>query len=251
MADLPNLQSRGLSPPLMPDDVLSPPRHASATAQALRRLRHLVITGELSPGEQIRQQEMADRFGLSRVPLREAMNVLANQGLLLHRPHQGYFVAKRAPGELAQIRRMLHALENELIDTVRWPDAATLAQLRAMNQRMGRYVDREDWSELAILNEDFHFRIFSLSPDHLILGEVQRLWSLIQPFALLKFDLPHARAVTVQEHDFILDTLDTRDRVAFRHVMDVHRSSSARSLAQALSGARDPHGLGVPAPARP
>lgn len=235
----------------MHEAVLTPPRHASATAQALRRLRHLVITGELSPGEQIRQQEMADRFGISRVPLREAMNVLANQGLLLHRPHQGYFVAKRAPGELAQIRRMLHALENELIDTVRWPDAATLAQLRSMNARMAQFIDREDWSELAILNEDFHFRIFSLSPDHLILGEVQRLWSLIQPFALLKFDLPQARAITVREHDAILDALAAQDRAAFRHVMDVHRSSSARSLAQALDGARDPHGLGTPARLRP
>jgi len=41
--------------------------------------------------------------------------VLAHQGLLLHRPHQGYFVAKRAPSELAQIRRMLQLLEDELL----------------------------------------------------------------------------------------------------------------------------------------
>ena len=96
-------------------------------ATALQQLRHMIVTGELTPGEQIRQQETADLLGVSRVPLREAMNVLANQGMLLHRPNQGYFVVKRAPGELAQIRRMMHALENELVKTSEWPDRKAVA----------------------------------------------------------------------------------------------------------------------------
>ena len=60
---------------------------AKAMENALQRLRAKVISGELSPGEQIRRQEMAELLGVSRVPLREALNVLADQGLLLHRPN--------------------------------------------------------------------------------------------------------------------------------------------------------------------
>src|SRR5258708_12011110 len=90
------------------------PARAKAMEQALEHLRAMIVTGELSPGEQIRQQEMADHLGFSRVPLREALNVLADQGLLLHRPHQRYFLANPPPTELAPIRRMLPLLEDDL-----------------------------------------------------------------------------------------------------------------------------------------
>ena len=99
------------------------------------------INGELNPGEQIRQEEMALKLAVSRVPLREALNVLADQGLLYHRPHQGYFVTKRDPGQYAQIRRMLHLLENELMATIAWPGPNDLDRLRDLNAQMQCCVD--------------------------------------------------------------------------------------------------------------
>jgi DNA-binding GntR family transcriptional regulator len=219
------------------------PRVAVAMSTALQQLRHMIVTGELAPGEQIRQQETADLLGVSRVPLREAMNVLANQGLLLHRPNQGYFVIKRAPGELAQIRRMMHALENELAKTMEWPDRKALAQLRALNARMRETVRKPDWTQLSTLNRDFHFAIYALSPDHLILAEVQRLWSLADPFVLVKFENMEARARTVDEHEEIVDALQAQDRAAFRRAMDHHRTSSMQGVTTAIGTSPDPHGL--------
>src|SRR5258708_4153751 len=154
------------------------PARAKVMEQALDRLRALIVTGELSPGEQIRQQEMADQLGFSRVPLREALNVLADQGLLLHRPHQGYFVAKRAPSELAQIRRMLQLLEDELLDSMEWPSPADLKELKKLNQEMRKHAAAAEWTPLMRKNRDFHFKIFSLSPHRVMLDEVHRLWVL-------------------------------------------------------------------------
>lgn len=229
----------------MPDTetVIAQPRVGIAMGTALQRLRHMIVTGELAPGEQIRQQETADLLGVSRVPLREAMNVLANQGLLLHRPNQGYFVVKRAPGELAQIRRMMHALENELAKTMDWPDKKALAQLRSLNARMRDTVRKPEWAELATLNRDFHFAIYAFSPDHLIQAEVQRLWSLADPFTLVKFESMEARARTVDEHDEIIEALQAQDRPAFRRAMDHHRASSMQGVSSALGSGPDPHGL--------
>jgi len=210
---------------------------------ALQQLRHMIVTGELAPGEQIRQQETADLLGVSRVPLREAMNVLANQGLLLHRPNQGYFVVKRAAGELAQIRRMMHALEGELVKTMEWPDKKALAHLRALNARMRETVRKPEWAQLATLNRDFHFAINALSPDHLISAEVQRLWSLADPFILVKFERTEARARTVDEHEEIIDALQAQDRVAFRRAMEHHRTSSMQGVTTVIGTGSDPHGL--------
>jgi len=209
--------------------VLEPVR-AKAMEQALERLRAMIATGELSPGEQIRQQDMADQLGFSRVPLREALNVLADQGLLLHRPHQGYFVAKRAPSELAQIRRMLQLLEDELLQSIEWPAAPLLKELKKLNQEMRKHASAADWMPLMRRNREFHFRIFALSPHRMMLDEVHRLWGLGEPFIALRMSSPEARARTVDEHDEIIRTLEKRDRKLLLSAMEKHRASTSTGL---------------------
>lgn len=206
------------------------PPKAKAMESALQRLRALVITGELSPGEQIRQQEMADALGVSRVPLREALNVLADQGLLLHRPNAGYFVAKRAPNEMAQIRRILQLLETELLVSIEWPDAVRLQELRTLNEAMRHCAVLEDWTPLVRLNREFHLKIYSLSPYRLILEEVKRLWALADMFIATKMTDVQARVRTVQEHDRLLEQLSARNMHLCLDTMDQHRSSTSSGL---------------------
>ena len=136
-----------------------------AMVHVLNALKAQIISGELSPGEQLRQEEMAEKLQVSRVPLREAMNVLADQGLLFYRPNQGYFVTKRAPAEHAQIRRVLHLLEHELALSLAWPNDRVLAALNDLNFQIKTCVARADVPGLIKLNQEFHFLVFSLSPN--------------------------------------------------------------------------------------
>lgn len=220
------------------------PQMGGATELALQRLLMMIMCGELGPGEQIRQQEMAEQFGISRVPLREALNVLAQQGLLVHRPNQGYFVAKRGPGELAQIRRMLHLLENEVMHSLEWPGEDRLAELRALNERMRATVSQEQWAEMPRLNRQFHNLILLLSPFHLIAEEIRRLFTLADPFFGAKFERASARARTVEEHDLIIAALQARDRAALMKAVEAHRYSNAEGLTQTMAG----QGVAVPTP---
>lgn len=198
--------------------------------RALQGLKELIINGQLSPGEQIRQEDMATQLNVSRVPLREAMNVLADQGLLRHRPHQGYFVAKRLPAENAQIRRMLHLLENELVLSLEWPDAAALQRLSELNARMKQCVQRGDVAGLIQHNRDFHFNIFCHSPNALILEEVRRLWTMSEPLMWNKYHRPEDRQHTVIEHDRLVAALQARDRDRFAQEMEHHRFSPSLGL---------------------
>lgn len=207
----------------------TPPK-AMSMERALQYLRMKVAHGDLLPGEQIRQQEMAEELGISRVPLREALNVLADQGLLLHRPNQGYFVTKRAPSELAQISRMLQLLEDELLRSIQWPDACRFAQIKALNEEMHRVAQSEDWVPLIRLNREFHIQIFDLSPHKLILEEVKRLWTLADIFIATKFSGRAARVRTCAEHDAIIDSLQLRDHDACIQVMRQHRASTVAGL---------------------
>src|SRR5690606_24546193 len=172
---------------------------AGVMQKALEKLRALIILGELNPGEQIRQQEMAEALGISRVPLREAMNILADQGHLLHKPNQGYFVAKRVPSDVVQVRRMLLLLENELLGTLEWPDADALTRLRVLNRQMAACIASNDMSALSMLNREFHLSIFGLSPHHLYLQEVERLWALADPIFVPKLTRPEYMERIVDE----------------------------------------------------
>ena len=194
--------------------------------QALQHMRRLVLDGSLSPGEQIRQEEMAALLGVSRVPLREALNVLADQGLLQHRPHAGYFVCKRSPEEVRQIRRMLELLETEVMETIAFPDAAVVAELRGLNAQMMVATQSHDWVGLMRLNREFHFRIFGLSPDRLILDEIQRLWALADVLFAQKLGNPVLAEKTIQEHEAIIDALGHADRPQCQLRMHLHRNSA-------------------------
>jgi DNA-binding GntR family transcriptional regulator len=210
--------------------VNAPEKATGAMTRALQGLKTLIINGDLNPGEQIRQEEMAEQLKVSRVPLREAMNVLADQGLLHHRPHQGYFVTKRAPAERAQINRMLHLMETELMMTLRWPDETTLASLRALNEQMRGFVKRADIGGLIQANRQFHLRIFSLSPNNLILDEVRRLWSMAEPLMWSKYDRPEDRELTLVQHDSLIDALEKRDRTRCVVELEHHRNSPRPAL---------------------
>lgn len=198
-------------------------KQGGAMARTLEALKALIASGQLSPGEQIRQEEMAEQLNVSRVPLREAMNVLAHQGMLQHRPNQGYFVTKRSAAERAQINRMLHLLENELMTSIEWPDASTLASLRELNAQMRKQAGSADTWPLIQLNRQFHFTIFSLSPHHLILEEVKRLWPLVEPLLWVKFEHPEAREQTLLEHDALIAALEARDMDRCTAEMKQHR----------------------------
>jgi DNA-binding GntR family transcriptional regulator len=206
---------------------------ARAMERALQHLRAKVVSGELMPGEQIRQQEMAEELGVSRVPLREALNLLADQGLLLHRPNSGYFVAKRAPNELAQISRILQLLENELLGSIAWPDDDRIATLKELNEQMRAVATAADWTPLVRLNREFHLQIYSLSPYRIILEEVKRLWTQADAFIATKMSEMSARLRTVDEHDRLIECLIRRDHDVCLQALELHHASTASGLAPA------------------
>jgi DNA-binding GntR family transcriptional regulator len=217
----------------------------ASTDRALRELRRKILRGELLPGEQLRQEQLAEQLHTSRVPVREALSVLANEGLLTHRKRQGYFVTKRSPEELAQIRLMLGLLEHELTSTIGWPSASFISQLRAKNDRMAELADDEAYLDMVPLNHEFHLQIFSLSPLNLVLDEVRRLWTLADAFIALDYAVPGRRHLTVSQHERIIKALTMRSRAGLLKAIHDHRESTnagARaSIGFAPDRGRPPH----------
>src|SRR5580704_3130583 len=88
------------------------PGYVSKTDLVAALIRELVITGELEPGEQLRQRDLAQRFGVSQTPVREAMRRLESEGLLTCDTHRGFTVAAPDVGRLEENFQIRAALES-------------------------------------------------------------------------------------------------------------------------------------------
>src|SRR5262245_62073768 len=104
----------------------------SAPPSVANALRDAILQGDLSPGEQIRQAEWAERLGTSRIPVREALKALAAEGLLSHDHNRGYFVIRFGADEMAQIYLLRRLLETELLRSLVDPPPTAFAALRAV-----------------------------------------------------------------------------------------------------------------------
>ncbi|MGW4830285.1 GntR family transcriptional regulator [Amycolatopsis japonica] len=187
-------------------------------------------TGDLGPGEQLRQEDLAEALGVSRVPVREALHALAEQRVLTHQKHRGFFVAKRSPAELKQFARMLDLLEDEVLGALEWPDEETLERLEALNERLLAVADDYDTTDTVSLNREFHFTIFGLSPLTIMVDELERLWRLAQPYIVAQMITPEGRIQRVEEHREIIASLAAQDRERLLEACGRHRRrSGARS----------------------
>lgn len=202
-------------------------RDGAAVSSAVEDIRYRILSGELSAGEQVRQEETAQLLDLSRAPIREALRVLADQGLLEHRVHVGYFVKKRTASELRQIYLMLDFLETKVMETIEEPTPAALDRMVEINDEMATYVVQDDWSAMVDLNRRFHFEIFRLSPLQVVIEELERLWTIAAPYISQKYATQEMRQRTIDEHVALIKALRPLDLDLAIETLADHRSQRA------------------------
>ena len=208
----------------------------SAVITAVEAIRVMIRDGVLLPGEPVRQQDMARRLGISRVPVREALHALKTEGLLSHHTNRGYFVARFSADQLQQIYTMRGLLETELLRHVVWPDAHQLKAIKGTNDALARAVCDGDIVAVAQLNRRFHDAIFELSPLETIRQEINRLWEMSDSYRALYLAGP-SRYRTVAEHNEMIEALRRRDLERLLDALDRHRTGAEEEVA-ALLGAR-------------
>lgn len=137
-------------------------------------LRELIMTGDLQPGEALRQRQLAARFGVSATPVREALRRLESEGLVTNDVHRGSAVAPSAGDlhEKVQIRAVLEGLAASLAAPKVEP--ADVAELEGYNERL--LEAHLSPSELDSVNRRFHFRIYQIAESPLLLSLMRLLW---------------------------------------------------------------------------
>jgi DNA-binding GntR family transcriptional regulator len=206
----------------MADGTSSEPQQL--TLEAAAQIRGLIIDRVLLPGEKIRQVELAERLGVSRSPLREALRTLESEGVVTYETNRGYVIARLGEEDLVQIFRMRGLLEAEMLRTITRPGPDVLLQLKDLNDTMMAAIDVRDVAKLLRSNREFHFTIFELSPLNQFRREVERLWQLSEGYsAQWWWRMPEARTRINAEHKSIIAALRKFDLDRLVDLCDAHR----------------------------
>jgi DNA-binding GntR family transcriptional regulator len=212
------------------------PRTAEEIAAG--ELRAAIVRGDLAPGEKIRQEESARGFGVSLIPLREALRRLASEGLLTYRPQRGYFVAEVGDETLAAMYQARSLIEGEVeslaVPAMRPED---IAALRRHLKDESRAAEDREAVPMIEANRGFHFTIFERCDNEWLLRFVAQLWDAVDPYRVLAYRqmwaVPDEQLVPTEilvEHEEILDALERRAPKTALRLLERHRSRSKAML---------------------
>lgn len=141
-------------------------RPESLVDLAVRRLRTEIVRGAFAPGERLVEEQLTRRLGISRAPLREALRLLGQQGLVEHLPRRGVRVVALSARDIEELFSLRDVLERFalqcVLDRGGVPDAGGLAAARTAVERMERAAGG-DASEQAAAHQAFHLSLVALA----------------------------------------------------------------------------------------
>ena len=194
------------------------------------RLREQIFSRELEPGSWIDEQKVATAYGISRTPLREALKVLAVEGLVTMKVRRGAYVTETSADDVAQVYHLLALLESDAAGEVaRYASDAQLEQLRTLHERLERQVRQRDAFFAA--NEQFHQHLLAVAGNRWrqqIVADLRKVMKLNRHHSLLK---QGRLADSLSEHRLIMKALEARDAKAATALMRGHFESGLEAAA--------------------
>ncbi|MDV9187547.1 GntR family transcriptional regulator [Streptomyces sp. SR27] len=210
-------------------------RPQTAQQFVLEELRRAITSGELRPGGQIRQDALAARYEVSRVPLREALKALEAEGLVVHHIHRGYFVAELSLSDLEEIYRIRELLETEAVRmAVRLLPDGIVAALESIQREVERAAEEGDVTAMAASNRRFHFTLIEASGMPRLVRLIATLWDSTDAYRSLYYTEDPHRKQAVREHRAVISALRQGDEEATVRWLDEHRAHAVAALRAVL-----------------
>jgi DNA-binding GntR family transcriptional regulator len=216
-------------------DVLAPIERRPLHNELAERLRHLIVEGDLAPGEKLSERDLCSRFGVSRTPLREALKVLSTEGLVRLIPHRGAAVSKLTISDLEEAFPIMGALEavaGEL--ACRHITDEEIAQLQAIHAEMVAEHRARNLERYFALNQRIHEGILAAARNP-TLAQMQRGLAGRVRRARYLANMSAARwAEAVREHEAILEALSARDGERLARLLKTHLANKLVTVREAL-----------------
>ncbi|WP_294607817.1 GntR family transcriptional regulator [Roseovarius sp.] len=195
------------------------------------RLRQMILEGQLEAGEKINEKLLTEQFGVSRTPLREALKVLAAEGLLDLIPHRGAVITRQSEDELAEVFHVLAALEGLAgeLATLAASDA-DLNEIEAMTQKLRRSYEETDRPTYFRINQAIHKAILRATGNETLQRSHELLAYRVQRARYQANLTPERWRAAVEEHEAIAKALCARDAATTAQRMKEHLLKKLASI---------------------
>jgi DNA-binding GntR family transcriptional regulator len=194
------------------------------------RLRNQIFTRQLEPGTWIDEMKLAGEYGISRTPLREALKVLAVEGLVEMKPRRGAYVAEMSRDDVAQVYHLLALLESDAAGEVaRAASEEQLMQLQAIHDQLERQVRQRD--AFFATNERFHLALLQIAGNRWrqqIVTDLRKVMKLNRHHSLFK---QGRLADSLGEHRLLMEALRKRNASRATALMRAHFESGLEAAA--------------------
>lgn len=213
------------------------------TLKAVLGLRDLILEGDFEPGERLSEVNLSERFGISRTPLRSALQKLEKEGLVEQIPTGGYAVRGFTHGEVVDSIELRGVLEGTAARLAAERGVAPAKMraiektLAALDEAVGSGADELKFEQYVELNAQFHLQLSELAGSEVIARELARVTQL--PFASPSAFLEHQEAMRVfrqsltlgqAHHRGIVEAIANRQGVRAEFLAREHASLAHKNL---------------------
>lgn len=193
-------------------DALSAIPTGPSQASVLDGLRRVILDGVAVPGSPIPVGEVAGVFGVSPIPVREALKTLVGEGLVGHETNGGYFVAQLTGDELREIYYVRGVLERAALGrAVERATADDLDAARAANDALLEATMTADLRAYQVNSRRFHQALIAPCGMHRLINMFESTWNITEPFQLMRTATPQMLTRLHADHEAMMTAMAQRD----------------------------------------
>lgn len=185
-------------------------KNEDLASNAYQQMREAILQGEYEPGSPLFEVHLATKMGMSRTPVREALKVLARDGLVDVVPSRGYFVPRRSMDDLRELFELREALEGMAARYA--AQRVTTAELAELEALCVRYAGEQDWAQWAQVGTAFHNLLVRAARNDRLTAMLDSLKGqiVLSRRSALQAD-SQRRDAAIREHRAILDAVRSHD----------------------------------------
>jgi DNA-binding GntR family transcriptional regulator len=201
--------------------------------QVAERLRARIFAHELAPGGWIDEQALASEYGISRTPLREALKVLASEGLVVLKPRRGCYVTELSEQDIDEVFPVMALLEGRVAEeAARRVTSADFSRLAAIHEELERHAAANDADHFFEANQRFHAALQTIAGNRYLAQLIDDARKVIKLTRRDSLRLEGRLKQSLAEHRAILEALRLKDADLAGQRMRDHLLSGRAALAR-------------------
>lgn len=205
-------------------------------------IREMIVSGELEPGSRIPEKALCEQFEISRTPLREALKVLATEGMIVLLPQRGARVATLTDDELFEIFPIIASLEGLAGEIAcRHITGDELVNIEQQHNAMLQAYRQLDRLEYSRLNREIHLALFAATRNQSLIALYHNLELRIRNIRHTIRQLPQDWQLAVQEHEEILQWLREKNAEKLAATLRKHVMSTANAVLNSINASTATH----------